>query len=458
MTGIHASALTHADRSFPRLHPRPRSGWLNDPNGILFANGRWHLFFQYNPDSARHERIHWGHMSSADLLRWEEHPIALAPQPDGPDALGCWSGVGVIDDGVPALVYSAVRADDGRSEVAVVRGAADATTWDEERTIAARRPEDDTVTMVRDPFVFTLGGHRWAIQGAARADAGALLLYDADDLGAWEERGVLLTADDDVAARLPACDGWECPQLVRVGDDWALLVSLWREGLPHLGVGYIVGSLEIDASTGLPAFTGRSTGILDGGSSFYAPQAVQSSGDGRVLLWGWAQEVAPEGVRQRTVEETDAHGWSGVLTFPRELTVHGDAVELTPARELTALRTEAADAARLPDQAEVRLTGAGSASLRLSGSPGPSGGNGGSDGSGDSAAPSASDATDQVVWSGELRPGDEVRILIDASLIEVHPSGRPSLTLRAYPGEGERYRVVHEPGVGVSAWRLAIPS
>ncbi len=441
MTSIQATPHDHPDRSFPRLHPRPAKGWVNDPNGIMFADGRWHLFFQYNPESARHEHICWGHVSSSDLLTWQEHPVALRPQP-GPDSFGCWSGIGVVDDGVPTVVYSGAPDRSGFSPALVVRGSADALDWSGERVVAAGLPADERVTMVRDPFVFELGGRRWAIQGAGRTDVGgALLLYNADDIEAWQEHGYLLTAADDIAAQLPDCDGWECPQLVRSGDDWVVLVSLWFPNAPHRGVGYIVGSLDIDADTGLPVFTGRSAGILDEGSSFYAPQAVQTAGeDGqpdRVLLWGWAQEIAPEGVRARTQEDNDEHGWSGLLTHPRELVVRDDVVELIPARELTGLRAEPADPDKLPDQAEVVLTGQGTAALRIV---------------------NEQDAREQIIWSGELTEGDEVRILIDASLVEVHRSGRPSLTLRAYPNGHERYAVSHEPGLSAAAWNLRLPS
>ncbi|MGX9347749.1 glycoside hydrolase family 32 protein [Microbacterium sp. KNMS] len=430
MSDILAPAVDHPDRSFPRLHPRPARGWVNDPNGILFTEGRWHLFFQYNPDSARHERICWGHVSSPDLLRWDEHPIALRPQEGGPDAAGCFSGVGALDDGVPTAIYSGVVGFDGRSEVVIARGSSDAETWEQTGHVAARMPADPAITMVRDPFLFELGGRRWALQGSGLAgDRGALLLYAADDLDAWEEHGFLLTSDDEVAAQLPACEGWECPQLVRSGDDWVVLVSLWRDGQPHLGVGYIIGALDIDSASGLPAFRGRASGILDEGAAFYAPQAVQDERGDRVLLWGWAQEVAEDGARARTQEDSDAQGWSGLLTFPRELSVRGDDVELAPARELDALRAQEVDPAALPDQAEIRLSGEGTADLRLG---------------------------EQVVWRGELG-GDDVRILIDASIVEVHPRGRASVTLRAYPAEGEHYAVSAEPGVSATAWRLALP-
>ena len=102
------TAAQHPDPAFPQFHPRPARGWINDPNGLSYADGRFHVFFQYNPDSARHQRICWGHLSSPDLVHWDEEPVALRPQPGGPDALGCWSGVVTDDGGVPTAAYSGV--------------------------------------------------------------------------------------------------------------------------------------------------------------------------------------------------------------------------------------------------------------------------------------------------------------------------------------------------------------
>jgi beta-fructofuranosidase len=276
-----------------------------------------------------------------------------------------------------------------------------------------------------------------AVQGAGRSDVGgALLLYAADDLGAWEERGYLLTAEDAVAAQLPECAGWECPQVVRVGDDWVILLSLWSPNEPHRGVGYILGALDIDAETSLPVFTAQRTGFVDDGSTFYAPQAVQAGGaDGgpeRVLLWGWAQEGTDAGTG-RTQDENDAAGWSGLLTFPREVVVRDGAVELVPARELERLRGESVEVGSLPDQAEVALSGSGPVELVLDG------------------------GTGRVLWTAELED-DEVRILIDASIVEIHRVGHPSRTLRAHPGDGEHYAVRHGDTVDASAWGLRLPS
>lgn len=426
---------SHPDRSFPRLHPRPAKGWLNDPNGIHYDRGRWQVFFQYNPDSARHRRITWGQVSSDDLIHWREEGVAIRPQPGASDEYGCWTGVAVIDDGVPTLVYSGVRDESGPSDVMVARWAAGG--FRQSHLVAAPMPEDDSVTTVRDPFLFDLGGRRWGIQGAGLASGEpAILLYDATDLDSWQYLGVMLDDTDEVAARLPRSTVWECPQLVRVEGAWVLIISRCHTGGP-VAVDYLLGSLALDAETGLPRFSPNSGGPLDHGPSFYAPQAVQAGdrdgGDERVLVWGWAREVGGPGVRGRSEADADAVGWSGTLTSVCELVVEGEAVRLVPARELVRLRGEPIDAAAaLPDQAEIVLRGPGSAELRLA----------------------ADGVPGQTVWRADL--GDHTtRLLIDASLIEVFGAG--STTLRAYPAQGETYRLIADPGVVVDAWQLRLP-
>ncbi|MDF1488023.1 glycoside hydrolase family 32 protein [Tessaracoccus caeni] len=440
------SCPDHPDRSFPRLHPRPAKGWLNDPNGIHHVDGRWHVFFQYNPDSARHDRIVWGQVSSADLLNWTEEGIAIAPQPGTGDEFGCWTGVGVLDDGVPILLYSGVRDDSGRSEVMLARREGD--RFQQSPHVVAPMPDDASVVIVRDPFVFEVEGRRWGIQcGGLASGEPAVLLYDAADLTSWKYQGLLLDGTDEVAATLPPANAWECPQLVPVGDEWVLIVSFWVAG-ELTGTGYLLGSLEV--RDGLPRYEPRVAGLLDDGPSFYAPQAVRAGGaDGdpeRVLLWGWAREATTEGVRERSAEDADIVGWSGMLTSVRELVVDGDVVRTVPARELVQLRGEllVGELGRLrgesftgdmlPDQAEAVLSGTGAAELRLAadGEPG------------------------QLVWRGELS-GGTTRILLDASLIEVFPEGATSTTLRVYPADGESYRLIVGPGVRAEAWRLRLP-
>lgn len=223
---------------FPALHRVHPTGWINDPNGIVHVDGRWHVYFQYNPYSARHERIHWGHMSSADLAHWRPEPLGPVPRDGEADADGCWSGVGLLDRrmdpaGVPTLVYSGVdgQGDNAFSRVLVARADRPLEQLVDPGRVVAKVPRIPGLIGVRDPFVFEFEGWRWAIQGAGvRGENGVtpvILLFSCDDLEQWEYVGELLRGDDPVAAEHAPAELWECPQLVRVGQQWVLMLSLW---------------------------------------------------------------------------------------------------------------------------------------------------------------------------------------------------------------------------------------
>jgi beta-fructofuranosidase len=397
-------------------------------------------------------------VSSADLVRWEEHPVALRPQPGGPDEYGCWTGVVTDDGGVPTAAYSGVRGDGGHSEVVVARGSEDLVYWEQTGHVAARMPGGD-VTAVRDPFIFHFNGKRYAMQGAGLANGhAALLLYTVEDMSDWKYEGVWLTSADPVAAQFTPAEIWECPQLVRVPDasgaedTWVAMFSLWLSGDAHEhanGVGHLVGSLAEDPATGLPVFTPRNGGKSDLGRDFYAPQVVAL--EDRALLWGWANEgPGRDGRRGRSQEEIDAAGWAGVLTFPRELSVVGGQLAVRPAPEIDAYRgdvveREAGGPVVLPAFAEAVVT-------RPSGAP--------DGGSGDAVVELrlAGAAGQQTVFSGPLAAGEELRIFVDASLVEVYRAGAVATTLRAYPAPGERWQLLLPAGASADVWELGTPS
>ena len=94
------AAMIASDPWRPRYHFMPPAQWMNDPNGPVFWKGRYHLFYQHNPGAAVWGDMHWGHAMSEDLVHWEHLPIALAPDPDGPDVNGCFSGTALVDGDV----------------------------------------------------------------------------------------------------------------------------------------------------------------------------------------------------------------------------------------------------------------------------------------------------------------------------------------------------------------------
>jgi beta-fructofuranosidase len=441
-------AVNHPDPAFPLFHPRPAKGWINDPCGLSHLGGRYHVFFQFNPDSARHGRICWGHLSSPDLVRWTEEPVALRPQPGGPDEFGCWTGVVTDDGGVPTAAYTGVASEGGQSQVVLARAVGDLGTWRQEGHVAAAMPADPRLSAVRDPYLFRFQGRRFAVQGAGLASGhAAVLLYSVDDLRAWNYEGIWLSTEDKLAAKhLPAAI-WECPQLVRVPDSsgaetWLLMASLWLASEHHdhaNGVGYLLGSLTADAVTGLPVFAPVTGGKADLGPNFYAPQIL--SLPDRVLLWGWSNEATGDAGRPgRSQAETDEAGWAGVLTFPRRLSVHGGALAVEPAREITAYRgrqrlKNAAGSLHLPRHAEALVTG-GEGWIRLV---------------------LASAAGRRTVFADTVAGGDELRIFIDSSIVEVYRHGSVPATVRAYPAAGEEWQLELPHGAAADVWELRHP-
>ncbi|MGO4956083.1 GH32 C-terminal domain-containing protein [Luteococcus sp. Sow4_B9] len=389
------------DLTLPIHHVRPPRGWVNDPNGLVHHDGRWHVFFQYNPDSHRHHRIRWGHASSEDLLHWRQEPDALVPCDGAVNDAGSWSGTITIDaDGTPVACYTAVRTDPRQAVGAIARGSRDLREWEVvEQPAAARLGVELAET--RDPYVVQIDGHRYIIQGHGGPGVPArVLVYDAEDLSQWRLLGDLCTVDDPVAAAGAAADIWECPQLVQVDGHWVLVLSLWRhDGVQGQlsGVRWLVG--DVDLRDGCPHFTARTAGVLDDGPAFYAPQVVTH--DGRTLLFGWSWELdCPD-------EVLAERGWAGVITSPRELRVRDGRVLQEIPTELVAPAGEVlATTWRQAEHRHVVLTAQEAGRLTCTGGRG---------------------RTPVELASGAV-------VLIDGSLVEVFVDGRTHTT-RVYPGE-----------------------
>ncbi len=412
-----------ADPSFPAVHIRPPHGWLNDPTGLCRIDGRYHVFFQYNPVAPVHQAIHWGHVSSTDLLHWQQHPIALEPRRGLIDQAGCWTGCLVDDGGMPTVVYTATPDHARNAVVALARSDRSLIHWHQDESPVTGISSTPGPDEVRDPFVFIHEGRRYAVQGAGEPGGSArLLLYGCDDLTRWTELGTLLTIDDAIAAEVASAEIWECPNLVHIDGQWVLLLSLshMSAGFDGLrGVRYLLGDL-VAQRPGL-TFKAASGGVLDAGPAFFAPQVLVEPD--RTLLWGWAAELG------RSAEQIAEAGWAGVLTFPRELYLRDGFLCTRPAAELVGLRHgPLALRPGEPFQAHVfELVADGPVVLRL-----------------------IDDDGDTLVSSAAGTPIDPARIMVDGSIVEVFQGGA-SHTTRAYPTARSRWVV---DGLNVTAYRL----
>ncbi|MBM4436010.1 MAG: glycoside hydrolase family 32 protein [Actinobacteria bacterium] len=308
----------------PRYHFMPPSDWMNDPNGLIQWQGRYHLFYQYYPGrvAGRPRRgpngvvAHWGHASSRDLVHWDHLTIALAPTPDGPDAEGCYSGCAVVHDGTPSILYTGVHPQRPCLATSVD---ADLRTWTKHpaNPVIAAPPSGFDLVGFRDHSVWRQGAEWCQLIGSGiRGVGGTVPMYRSPDLVRWEFADLLLTGDVDVTDQM-----WECPDFFALDGRQVLVVNCH----PTLWTGYFSGAYAGDR------FDAAYRGRVDVGTHFYAPQTLLDA-QGRRLMWGWLREA-------RTAEAQREAGWSGVMSLPRVLRLdqHGR-LWTEPAPELRALR------------------------------------------------------------------------------------------------------------------------
>jgi beta-fructofuranosidase len=319
------------------VHFTANDGWVNDPYGVVWTGDRYHMFYQAIPGRVTWApNCHWGHAESPDLVRWSERTIALAPQGF---EVGCWSGSFVVgDDGQGTILYTRVSGDDwGQGKVALARGDASFRHWDTGPgdIVIDGPPSALAAHAFRDPYVFRDNGAWVAVLGAGLGDgSGAALQYRSDDLRSWTYDGVLCsrlsTPEDEVWTGAL----WECPQLFLLDQDWVLLVSVWDADELH----YVAAATgDYDGTK----FTPRRWQRLSYGSSAYAMSAFLDR-DGRRCVMSWLREeprnnpalterAGALSVTSVVVRERDG-GRLGLRPHPNVLALAGGPLEAEPGR------------------------------------------------------------------------------------------------------------------------------
>ena len=312
---------------------------MNDPNGLIQWHDRIHLFYQHNPEGTTLEHIAWGHASSTDLWNWADHPLALEPDPDGPDRDGCWSGCAVVHDGTPHLLYTGLRGSATLPCLAIASDQ-DLIGWSryEKNPVIASPPLEPGVRAFRDHAAWQVGSTWYQVIGGALDSGGALFLYRSEDLRNWQYLGIFAAAADH------GLDGqiWECPNVFTLGHTTVVIVSV-HDASPRYAM-WMTG--EITDSK----FTPRASGRCDVGGRYYAPHSL-SLADGRRIEIGWIRESLDELTGQ---DQTRV----GVMSLPRELYIEEEKLRARPAREL--------DGARRDELASQVIEGHGSVEMKLS--------------------------------------------------------------------------------------------
>jgi fructan beta-fructosidase len=315
----------------PTFHFTPPVNWLNDPNGLVYFDGEYHLFYQHHPHSMVWGPMHWGHAVSADLVNWRHLPIALFP-----DSFGMiFSGSAVVDwtnaagFGEKALVAIFTYNKDYRETQNLAYSLDRGRTWTKyagNPVIPAPQPLSDC----RDPKVFWHKDH-WVMLLAAKDK---ILFLTSTDLKDWNQSGIFGGGYGSTSGV------WETPDLfeLRVDDGaetrWVLTVGV-GDGAPAGGSGtqYFIG--QFDGQRFIPDESRDTVRWADFGADFYAAQSWNEEPNGRRLIVGWMSNW-------QYAAHAPTSGWRGSLSLIRELSLTRSAGEIClvqkPLPELQSLR------------------------------------------------------------------------------------------------------------------------
>ncbi|WP_161950359.1 glycoside hydrolase family 32 protein [Clostridium thermosuccinogenes] len=325
------------ERYRPQYHFSPEYGWMNDPNGLVYYDGEYHLFYQFYPLGIVHGPMHWGHAVSTDLLRWNHLPIAMYPD----DVGFMFSGCVVVDEHNTSgfqhgkektLVAVFTQENNGRQVQSIAYSNDRGRTWEKySGNPVLERPE---FRDFRDPKVFWHSETEKWIMVLAVKDR--VHFYNSPNLKEWEFTGEFGSSDG-------SHDGvWECPDLFEMmvdGDKnnkkWVLTVSINGK---LSGMQYFIG--KFDGNTFVSENPSEEVRWIDSGKDFYAAVSWSDipAADGRRLWIGW-MNCWPY------AEKIPAGKWRGNMSIVRELVlsnIDGFGLKLVqkPVSELESIRKE----------------------------------------------------------------------------------------------------------------------
>ena len=292
----------------PQIHFTPAKNWMNDPNGMVYADGVYHLFYQYNPQGNNWGNMSWGHATSPDMIQWTEQAVALTR-----DELGdVFSGSCVIDKdntagfgaGAMVALYTSASSVQQQSLAYSTDGGGSFTRFSGNPVI---KNNDDNL---RDPKVFWHEESGKWIMSLAKGWKRGIEFYGSTDLKSWNHLSTFVT---ELSGR-PELQ-WECPDLIRLpykgGHKWVLIVSV-NPGGPVLGSGTMYFPGEFDGTR----FTADERPYplwLDYGMDNYAGVTWSNTGDRAVML-GWMNNWSYAG-------DVPCSPWRSAMTLPRELSL-----------------------------------------------------------------------------------------------------------------------------------------
>lgn len=338
----------------PAFHVAAPIGWINDPNGFSKFKGEYHLFYQYHPYSTYWGPMHWGHSKTNDFIKWEQLPVAIAPDKEY-DQSGCFSGSAVEDNGRHIIMYTGVlerKEDNGERYVRQTQCIAIGDGVNYEKLDCnpvitnEMLPEGSHLEDFRDPKMWKEGEEFYSVVASRAADnSGQILMYKSKDLRAWEFVSILDKSENKIGAM------WECPDFFNIDGEDILIISPMEVRANKKGFQnghnslYLTGKFNKDSKR----LERKEANLIDGGLDFYAPQTLETE-DGRRIMIAWMQSwenrIVPEEFK-----------WAGIMTIPRELNIKDGKLIQTPVRELSNYRKNFIGYKNLKINGEVNLEG-----------------------------------------------------------------------------------------------------
>lgn len=326
----------------PLYHHTPLYGWMNDPNGMFYKDGRWHLYYQYNPYGSKWQNMTWGHSVSEDLVNWKHLPLAIEPNGLG----SVFSGSCVVDhDNTAGFGKDAVIALYTSASTSQMQSLASSTDDGLTFDIFSGNPVLTLESEARDPNMFwNERTGEWNLVLAHALDH-EMLFFTSPDLKNW-------TLQSSFGKGEGAQDGvWECPDLFRLPVDgtdktkWMLICNI-NPGGPFGGSAtqYFIGdwdgrtfTADTDASGKIP------TKWLDYGKDHYATVTWSDAPQGRRTAIGWMSNW-------QYAADVPTMQFRSANTLPREISLFSDAdgqiyASVVPSPEVDALRGKVVDKA-----------------------------------------------------------------------------------------------------------------
>lgn len=311
-----------------QYHFTPVVNWLNDPNGLCWYQGFYHLFYQYNPFGQEWNNMYWGHAASKDLIHWKHLPIVLEPQEEilkNPQLKGgAFSGSAVAEN--EEVLFYLTRhigpQEDGYDtvEYQTMMRTGDMVNFSPETEVIREKPKGATFDF-RDPKAGNFGDRWYLVLGSCIDQKGAILLYESEDKEKWNYRCPLVTETQSIRTI-------ECPDFFPL-DGTYVAMGAWMDYYDECGrfqpSRYYIGKWD-----GGKLHTENEQWV-DFGSNCYAAQTFLH--DGRRILIGWISDFYKEHV----VTEP---GTYGSMTIPRELHIKEGHVYTLPVKEIYSLRKE----------------------------------------------------------------------------------------------------------------------